>query len=96
MSLRCLNQIFIELSETSQKRCLFLWRLYDISNTPQKTCLFCDVFKASQIHLKKDGFQVTSLKRVKHISKKIFAAIQQKRLWADKIDVEPLKTVVFQ
>ena len=35
-----------------------------------KRCRFCDVFKTSQIHLKKDVFFVTSLRLLKYISKK--------------------------
>ena len=63
------------------KKVSFLWRLWDVSNTSQKTCLFFDVFKTSQIHLKKDVFQihlkkdvfqVTSLRHLNHISKKMF------------------------
>ena len=57
--MRDLNQITIErdISETSLE-------------TSQKRWLFCDVFKTSQIHLRKDVFFVTSLRRLKNISKK--------------------------
>ena len=49
------------------------WERYlrDLSETSQKRCLFCDVFKTSQKHLKKDVFCVTSLRRLEHISKKM-------------------------
>ena len=56
MFLRDLNQISTER---------------DISETSQKSCLFCDIFKTSQKHLKKDVFCVTPLKRLEHISKKM-------------------------
>ena len=42
----------------------------DLLETSQKRWLFCDVFKTSQIHLKKDVFCVTSLRRLNNISKK--------------------------
>ena len=54
--------------------------LKDLSEKSQKRRLFCDVFKTSQIHLKKDVFQasqtylkkdvysMTSLIRLKNIS----------------------------
>ena len=45
----------------------------DLLETSQKRWLFCDVFKTSQIHLKKDVFCVTSLRRLKNISKKILS-----------------------
>ena len=72
MSLGDLNQISIErdISGTSQKHLkkdvffvTSLRRLRDIS----KKCLFCDVFKTSQIHLKK----MSSVWRLEHISKKM-------------------------
>ena len=49
------------------------WERYlrDLSETSQKRYLFCDVFKTSQIHLKKYVFFVTSLRRLKNISKKM-------------------------
>ena len=58
ISVRDLNRISIErdISETSLE-------------TSQKRWLFCDVFKTSQKHLKKDVFCVTSLGRLGHISK---------------------------
>ena len=46
--------------------------LKDLSETSQKRRLFWGVFKTSQIHLKKDVFFETSLKRLKYISKKMF------------------------
>ena len=60
VSERYLNQVSIEsdISETSE--------------TSQKRCLFCDVFRTSQIHVKKDFFFVTSLRRLKNISKKMY------------------------
>ena len=75
MSLRDLNYIS-PLRETSQipprnisKEMTFLRRLQDLSNTSPKRCLFCDAFKTSQKHLKKDLLCVTSLRRLEHISK---------------------------
>ena len=61
--MRCLWEISIDLH----------WERYlrDLSETSQKRCLFSDVFKTSQIHLKKDVFCVTSLRRLEHISKKM-------------------------
>ena len=69
-------------------RCLWdVWNrspLREISQKPLRNIskhlkrLFYDVFKTSQIHLKKDVFQVTSLGRLRHISKKIFILW---RLW---------------
>ena len=49
------------------------WERYlrDLSGTSQKRCLFCDVFKMSQKHLKRDVFCVTSLRRLENISKKM-------------------------
>ena len=49
------------------------WERYvrDLSETSQKRCLFCDVFKTSQNHLKKDVFCVMSLRRLGDISKKM-------------------------
>ena len=75
MSLRDLNHIS-PLRETSQKplrniskKMTFLRRLQDLSNTSPKRCLFCDAFKTSRKHPKKDLFCVTSLRRLEHISK---------------------------
>ena len=50
------------------------WERYlrDLSERSQKRCLFCDVFRTSQIHVKKDFFFVTSLRRLKNISKKMY------------------------
>ena len=60
MSLECLSQISIDrnISKTSQKHL-------------KRDVFFCGVFKTSQIHLKKDVFFVTSLRRLKRISKKM-------------------------
>ena len=66
------------MSNPAGMRCLrdlsdLHWKRYlrDLSETSQKRCLFCDIFKTSQIHLKKDVFFVTSLRRLKNISKKM-------------------------
>ena len=78
-----------ELLETSQKR----WLFCDIFKTSQihlKKCVFfCDVCKTSQKHLKKDVFCVTSLRRLKHISKKmsfpwLLKNISRKYFWCFK------------
>ena len=62
--------------------------LKDLSETSQKRRLFWGVFKTSQIHLKKDVFFVTSLRRLKHISKKMFILW---RLWyVSKINLESI------
>ena len=45
--------------------------LKDLLETSQKRRPFCDVFKTSQINLKKDVFFVTSLRRPTYISKKM-------------------------
>ena len=50
--------------------------LKDLSETSQRRYLFCDVFKTSQIHLKNDIFFVTSLTRLKCISKKMFFSVR--------------------
>ena len=60
-----------DVSERSQSDLHWERYLRDLSETSQKRCLFCDVFKTSQIHLKKDVFFVTSLRRLKNISKKM-------------------------
>ena len=59
--MRCLSDVSIRspLRETSQK---------PLKNISEK-CLFCDVFKTSQVHLKKVVFHVTFLRRLKRISK---------------------------
>ena len=61
--MRCLWDVSIRspLRETSQR---------PLGNTSKET-FFCDVFKTSQIHLKKDIFFVASLRRLKYISEKI-------------------------
>ena len=59
------------VSERSQSDLHWERYLRHLSETSQKRCLFCDVFKTSQKHLKKDVFCVTSLRRLGHISKKM-------------------------
>ena len=73
--MRCLWEISIRslLGETAQRP------LRNLS----KKMIFCDVFKTSQIHLKKDVYSVTSLRRFKNISSKylwFFKNIPQKWL----------------
>ena len=60
-----------DVSERSQSDLHWERHLRDLSETSQKRCLFCDVYKTSQKHLKKDVFCMTSLRRLKHISKKM-------------------------
>ena len=60
-----------DVFEMSQTDLHWERHLKDLSETSQKRCLFCDVFKMSQIHLKKDVFFETSLRRLKYISKKM-------------------------
>ena len=60
-----------EMSLRSQSDLHWERYLRDLSETSQKRCLFCDVFKTSQKHPKKDVFCVTSLRRLRHISKKM-------------------------
>ena len=64
------------LRETSQrhlrgisKKTSFLGRLWDISNTSRKRRLSCDSFETSQMHVKKDVFFETFLRRLEYISK---------------------------
>ena len=68
-SIGVLTQPAWDVSERPQSD--LLWEIYfrDVSETSQKRWLFYDVFKTSQIHLKKDVFFVTSLRRLKNISK---------------------------
>ena len=61
-----------DVSEMSQSNLHWERHLKNLSQTSQKRRIFCDVFKTSQIHLKKDVFFVTSLRRLKYISKKMF------------------------
>ena len=72
MSLRCLNHHFWDLH----------WErlLKDVSETSQKRRLFCDVFKTSQIHFKKDIFFATFLRRLKYISIDVFFVTSLRRL----------------
>ena len=59
-----------DVSERSQSDLHWERHLRDLLETSQKRLLFCDVFKTSQTHLKKDVFFVTSLGRLKSISRK--------------------------
>ena len=61
--------------------------LKDLSETSQRRYLFCDVFKTSQIHLKNDIFFVTSLTRLKCISKKMFFSVRCLEHISKKISV---------
>ena len=60
-----------DVFEISQTDLHWEKHLKDLSETSQKRRLFWDVFKTSQIHLKKDAFFVTSLRRLNYISKKM-------------------------
>ena len=60
-----------DVSERSQSDFLWERHLRDFLETSQKRWLFCDVFKTSQIHLKKHVFFLTFLRRLKNISKKM-------------------------
>ena len=60
-----------DVSEISQSDLHWERYLRDVSETSQKRSIFCDVFKTSQIHLKKDFFCVTSLRRLGHASRKM-------------------------
>ena len=60
------------VSERSQSDLHWEKYLREPSETSQKRSLSCDVFKTSQIHLKKDVFSVTSLRRLKNNSRKYF------------------------
>ena len=59
-----------DVSETSQLDLHWEGHLRDLLETSQKRWIFCGVFKTSHIHLKKDDFSVTSLRRLKNISRK--------------------------
>ena len=77
-----------DIFEMSQSDLHWEKHLKDLPEISQKRRLFCDVFKTSQIHLKKDVFHVTSLRRLKHISKKMFILW---RLWyISKISLESI------
>ena len=87
-----------DVFEISQKDLHWERHLKDPSETSQKRHLLWDLFKtfqihlrkyvSSQIYLKKDVFQVTSLKRLKHISEKMFILW---RLWyVSKIYLESI------
>ena len=66
-----LAQLAWDVSERSQSNLHWERHLRDPLETSQKRWLFCDALKTSQIHLKKDVFFVTSLRRLEHISKKM-------------------------
>ena len=59
-----------DVPERSQSDLHWEKHLRDLSERSQKRRLFWDVFKTSQIHLKKDVFFVTSVRRLRNISKK--------------------------
>ena len=59
-----------DVSEMSQSDLHWERHPKDLLETSQKRRLFCDVFKTSQIHLKKDVFFVTSLRRLRYIWKR--------------------------
>ena len=63
-------QLAWDVSERSQSDVHWERHLREFSETSQKRRLFLDVFKTSQIHLKKDVFFVTSIRRLRNISKK--------------------------
>ena len=73
MSLTCLNQISIErdISKTSQKHLqrdvFFVKFLRHLKYISKKMGFFCDVFKASQIYLRKDVYSLMSLIRLENI-----------------------------
>ena len=60
-----------DVSEISQSDLHWERHLRDVSETSLKRSIFCDVFKTSQIYLKKDFFCVTSLRRLGHASRKM-------------------------
>ena len=79
-----------DVSERSQSDLTWERHLRDLLETSQKRWLFYDVFKTSQKHLKKEVFYVTSLRRLKNISKKMsfpwhFWGISRKNFWFFKI-----------
>ena len=74
-----------DVSEMSQSDLHWERHPKDLLETSQKRRLFCDVFKTSQIHLRKDVFLVISFRHLKYISKKM--------LFYVKIDVRTLKTL---
>ena len=63
--------VITHVSERSQSDLHWERHLRDLTETSLKKLLFCDVFKTSQKHLKKDVFCVTSLTRLEHISIKM-------------------------
>ena len=77
--MRCLWDLSIKspLRETSQRplrkiskeTSFFVTSLRHLKYISKKMS-FCDGFKTSQMHLKKDVFHITSLSHLKHISKK--------------------------
>ena len=64
-----LSQPAWDVSERSQSDLHWERHLWDFSEISQKRQLFCDVFKTSQKHLKKDVFCITPLGRLELISK---------------------------
>ena len=49
-------ETFLRRLEYISKKTSFIWRLEDVSNTTHKRCLSYDIFKMSQIDIKKDVF----------------------------------------
>ena len=97
-------QLVWDVSERSQSDLHWDRYLRDLSERPQKRYLFCDVFKTSQIHLKKEIFPLTSLRRLTNISRKYFWFFKYvtnlilcdfRRVIAisDKVDVGPSETL---
>ena len=84
-----------DVSETSQLDLHWERHLRDLLETSQIRWIFCDVFKTSHIHLKKDDFSVTSLRRLKNISKEMSLChvfkTSRAYLKKDVFSVTPLK-----
>ena len=64
------SQLAWNASERSQLDLHWERHLRDLLETSQKRWLFCNVFRTSQIPVKKDGFFVTSLRHLKNILKR--------------------------
>ena len=79
MKIAPITQPAWDVFEMSQTDLHWERHLKDLSETSQKRRLFWDVFKTSQIHLKKDVFLATFLRRLKYISKKIFFQVTSLR-----------------
>ena len=85
-----------DLSETSQRRCLFC----DVFKTSQKRCILCDVFKTSRAYLRKDVSE-TSQKHLwqvflvfqKYVIKIILCDFREVIAISDKLDVGPSETL---